>query len=218
MPNKDTNNVENLRQNYDSHPLTKENINKDPLQQFDLWMSEAIQSGILEPNAMTLCTVDPSGIPQGRIVLLKGYDHDGYRFFTNYESQKGNDLIHNPRATLVFFWDKLQRQVRITGDVKKISEEASNNYFKKRPIGSQMGAIASPQSKEIEDRSVLQNNLQDIKEKYDKEQHLEKPSHWGGYMVSPTKIEFWQGQSSRLHDRIEFNLVNGEWTKKRLAP
>ena len=218
MPDKNTNNVEDLRQNYDSHPLTKDNINQDPLTQFDLWMKDAIQSEILEPNAMTLCTVDPTGCPQGRIVLLKGYNEHGYRFFTNYGSQKGNDLIHNPRATLVFFWDKLQRQVRITGEVRKISAEDSTAYFKKRPIGSQMGALASPQSQEISDRKVLQDNLEQIQEKYEQEKTLDRPDHWGGYTVVASKIEFWQGQSSRLHDRIEFELTNGVWKKKRLAP
>lgn len=218
MPNKNTNNVEDLRQNYDSQPLTKNNIDHDPLNQFDLWMKEAIQSEILEPNAMTLCTVDPTGCPQGRIVLLKGYDENGYRFFTNYTSQKGNDLIHNPRATLVFFWDKLQRQVRITGEVRKISKEDSTAYFKKRPVGSQMGAIASPQSQEISNRKVLQDNLEQIQKKYKQEKSLDRPEHWGGYTVVASKIEFWQGQSSRLHDRIEFELLNGTWKKKRLAP
>jgi len=178
MSDKNTNNVEDLRQNYDSHPLTKDNINQDPLTQFDLWMKDAIQSEILE----------------------------------------GNDLIHNPRATLVFFWDKLQRQVRITGIVRKISAEDSTAYFKKRPIDSQMGALASPQSQEISDRKVLQDNLEQIQEKYEQEKTLDRPEHWGGYTVVASKIEFWQGQSSRLHDRIEFELTNGTWKKKRLAP
>lgn len=218
MADKNTNRVEHLRQNYDSNPLTKENIESNPFKQFDLWMQEAIESGILEPNAMTLCTVDPSGFPQGRIVLLKGYSEEGFRFFTNYNSSKGNDLVHNPRASLVFFWDKLQRQVRISGDVQKISDQDSSEYFKKRPIGSQMGAIASPQSAEIDNRSVLQENLERIKMKFEEENTLERPSHWGGYIINASRIEFWQGQSSRLHDRIVFERSENQWAKKRLAP
>lgn len=218
MPNKDSNRVEHLRQSYDSNPLTKENINKDPLQQFDLWMQEAIESGILEPNAMTLCTVDPAGFPQGRIVLLKGYGKEGFRFFTNYNSHKGNDLSHNPRATLVFFWDKLQRQVRISGEVEKISQQDSSEYFKKRPIASQLGAIASPQSQEIKNRLVLQENLDAAKATYVDEEKPERPIHWGGYTIKPLRVEFWQGQKSRLHDRIIFEKKSGDWSKKRLAP
>ena len=218
MADKKSNIVEGLRQSYQAEPLTKENINQDPYEQFHQWMQDAIESDILEPNAMTLCTVDPTGFPQGRIVLLKGYGSDGFRFFTNYQSEKGKDIAHNPRATLVFFWDKLQRQVRISGTIQKISETDSSAYFHKRPIGSQMGAIASPQSSEIDNREVLKQNLEDIKAKYEEENKLDKPKHWGGYIVLMEKIEFWQGQKSRLHDRIQFTRSGGQWLKKRLAP
>ena len=218
MADKKSNIVEGLRQSYQAEPLTKENINQDPYEQFHQWMQDAIESDILEPNAMTLCTVDPTGFPQGRIVLLKGYGSDGFRFFTNYQSEKGKDIAHNPRATLVFFWDKLQRQVRISGTIQKISETDSSAYFHKRPVGSQMGAIASPQSSEIDNREVLKQNLEDIKAKYEEENKLDKPKHWGGYIVLMEKIEFWQGQKSRLHDRIQFTRSGGQWLKKRLAP
>lgn len=218
MADKKNNIVEGLRQSYQAEPLTKENINQDPYEQFHQWMQDAIESDILEPNAMTLCTVDPTGFPQGRIVLLKGYGSDGFRFFTNYQSEKGKDIAHNPRATLVFFWDKLQRQVRISGTIQKISETDSSAYFHKRPVGSQMGAIASPQSSEIDNREVLKQNLEDIKAKYEEENKLDKPKHWGGYIVLMEKIEFWQGQKSRLHDRIQFTRSGGQWLKKRLAP
>lgn len=218
MADKKSNIVEGLRQSYQAEPLTKNNINANPYEQFHQWMQDAINSDILEPNAMTLCTVDPTGFPQGRIVLLKGYGSDGFRFFTNYQSEKGRDIAHNPRATLVFFWDKLQRQVRISGTIQKISEKDSSAYFHKRPVGSQMGAIASPQSSEIEDREVLKENLEKIKTKYEEDNKLEKPVHWGGYIVSMEKIEFWQGQKSRLHDRIQFTRSGSQWLKKRLAP
>ena len=218
MADKKSNIVEGLRQSYQAEPLTKNNINANPYEQFHQWMQDAINSDILEPNAMTLCTVDPTGFPQGRIVLLKGYGSDGFRFFTNYQSEKGRDIAHNPRATLVFFWDKLQRQVRISGTIQKISEKDSSAYFHKRPVGSQMGAIASPQSSEIEDREVLKENLEKIKTKYEEDNKLEKPVHWGGYIVLMEKIEFWQGQKSRLDDRIQFTRSGSQWLKKRLAP
>ena len=218
MPNRDSSKVEQLRQHYQSDILSIDNTANNPLDQFESWFNDALESGILEPNAMTLCTVSPQGYPQGRIVLLKGFSEEGFRFFTNYGSSKGNDLKHNPRASLVFFWDKLQRQVRISGPVEKLSEEASSAYFNKRPVESQLGAIASPQSQVIPSRKVLSDSLEQAKLDHQSTQKITKPKHWGGYLVMPTTYEFWQGQPSRLHDRIVYHKEENKWTKSRLAP
>lgn len=218
MPNRDSSKVEQLRQHYQSDILSIDNTANNPLDQFESWFNDALESGILEPNAMTLCTVSPQGNPQGRIVLLKGFSEEGFRFFTNYSSSKGNDLKHNPRASLVFFWDKLQRQVRISGPVEKLSEEASRAYFNKRPVESQLGAIASPQSQVISSRKVLSDSLEQAKLDHQSAHKITKPKHWGGYLVTPTAYEFWQGQPSRLHDRIVYHKSENKWTKSRLAP
>jgi len=218
MPNRDASKIEQLRQHYQSDILSIDNTANNPLDQFESWFNDALESGMLEPNAMTLCTVSPQGYPQGRIVLLKGFSEDGFRFFTNYSANKGNDLKHNPRACLVFFWDKLQRQVRISGSVEKLSEEASAAYFNKRPVESQLGAIASPQSQAISSRKVLSDSLEKAKLDHQSGQKITKPKHWGGYLVKPTTYEFWQGQPSRLHDRIIYQEKDNKWTKLRLAP
>ena len=167
---------------------------------------------------MTLATASSDGVPSARIVLLKGYDTTGFTFFTNYSSFKGQQLAENPKACLVFFWKELERQVRITGLIEKISSAASDEYFSSRPAGSQIGALASPQSQVIESREWLDNHYKDLENKLEGKQ-LQRPSHWGGYIVKPVIIEFWQGRPSRLHDRLQYILMqDGEWKIERLAP
>jgi pyridoxamine 5'-phosphate oxidase len=166
---------------------------------------------------MTLSTVTSTGKPSSRIVLLKGYDEEGFVFFTNYSSDKGRQLMQNHFAALLFFWKELERQVRIEGVVSKVSEEESDAYFNSRPVGSRLGAWASPQSQKISDREVLNNELMKFTEQFDQE-NIPRPAHWGGYRVKPTRIEFWQGRSNRLHDRILYEQDNDNWQISRLAP
>ena len=193
-------------------------LDPDPIQQFALWFDEALNASVKEPNAMALATVNEQGKPAVRIVLLKGFDESGFVFYTNYESQKGRELAHHPQAALVFFWQELQRQVRIEGTVKKVSKKISIEYFQSRPKGSQIGAWASPQSQVIESREVLEQNVESLQKRYANDSVLPKPPQWGGYLVRPLKIEFWQGQLSRLHDRICYTKKRGKWNIERLAP
>jgi pyridoxamine 5'-phosphate oxidase len=190
----------------------------DAIEQFSNWWQDAVNSEIDEVNALTLCTASADGKPSGRIVLLKGYDAEGFVFFTNYDSNKGKELESNPQACMVFFWKELERQIRIEGTVEKISAEESDDYFFSRPPGSQVGAWASPQSRVIENRQVIEKNV----EKYEKEfaaKSISRPAHWGGYRLVPTSVEFWQGRQSRLHDRLQYTLLeNGQWKMVRLAP
>ena len=172
---------------------------------------------LYEPKAMTLATVDKAGKPNARLVLLKGFDENGFSFYTNYMSQKGKEIKKNPQACLVFHWGPLERQVRIEGKIEKLSKEASEKYFHSRPVGSQIGAIVSPQSQIITDRKILEKKMEEVAAQYEGKT-IPKPAHWGGYIVKPTSIEFWQGRSSRLHDRIKYDLVNGKWQTSRLAP
>jgi pyridoxamine 5'-phosphate oxidase len=188
----------------------------DPFAFFHKWFSEAEIAEVDEVNAMTLATVDKNSRPHARIVLLKGTNDKGFVFFTNYESHKGNEVAENPHAALVFFWKELERQVRIEGIIEKVSPEESDAYFLSRPQGSRLGAWASPQSRTIETREFLDDNYSAYQQKFG--ENIPRPPHWGGYIVLPTSIEFWQGRSSRMHDRILFTLQNGSWTKSRLAP
>jgi pyridoxamine 5'-phosphate oxidase len=213
--NKET--IQNLRQDYKSAELSEQDVVKNPIAQFEKWFADAIEAQIYEPNVMTLATADKSGRPNARIVLLKGVDEQGFSFYTNYLSQKGKEIKKNPFACLVFFWAELERQVRIEGKIEKLDKETSEQYFHSRPIGSQIGAIASPQSQVIDDRESLEARVQELTQQYEGKQ-IPKPAHWGGYIVKPTSIEFWQGRPSRLHDRIKFTLVNGSWKIERLAP
>ena len=210
--------IQNLRQDYSSATLTEQEINTDPVKQFDKWFKEALKASVPEPNAMTLATATSDGRPSARIVLLKGYTSDGFVFYTNYLSRKGKELTKNPLAALVFFWESLERQVRIEGTIEKLSREQSEAYFHSRPKGSQIGALASPQSQEISGREILDDKMQQLEAEYaDKE--VPKPSYWGGYIVKPRLIEFWQGRSSRLHDRIVYKKTdNKNWKIVRLAP
>lgn len=210
--------VADIRKEYKLHLLTEKDINANPIEQFATWWNEAVGAEIDEVNAMTLATASAGGVPSARIVLLKGFDGRGFVFFTNYNSYKGKDLDENPRACLVFFWKELERQIRITGLVQKVSAAESDEYFISRPEGSRIGAWVSPQSEVISGREWLEEN----EKKYQKENKLHslsRPPHWGGYRVIPITIEFWQGRSNRLHDRIQYSLQDdGEWKIERLAP
>jgi pyridoxamine 5'-phosphate oxidase len=210
-------NISDIRKEYKLRTLSEKDVSPDPLRQFDKWWQEAIHSNIEEVNAMTLATASADGMPDGRIVLLKGFDEKGFTFFTNYNSAKGHQLLENPRACLVFFWAALERQVRLSGLVTLASPKVSDDYFNSRPEGSRIGAWASPQSEVIENREWLEENEKRLGDEM--KDGLHRPPHWGGYVVQPTRIEFWQGRPSRLHDRILYTLAgNGKWKIERLAP
>lgn len=210
-------NIADIRKEYKQRSLDESDVVKDPVQQFSKWWEEAINSGIDEVNAMTLATADATGKPSARIVLLKGMDENGFVFFTNYNSHKGEDIAANPFASLVFFWKELERQVRIEGTISKVSAEESDAYFNSRPAGSRIGAWASPQSKVIASRQVIEKKVQELEKDFDGKT-IERPQHWGGYVVMPQVIEFWQGRPSRLHDRIRYTKVENGWKIERLAP
>ncbi len=211
-------NLADLRQDYRLQSLDIADVAADPMEQFKKWFEEALKSELLEPNAMTLATVSEEGKPSARIVLLKEINPTGFVFFTNYNSRKGEQIDANPYAALCFCWLELQRQIRIEGTIEKIDAAASDAYFHSRPIGSQIGAWASPQSDVIKSRTVLEEREAFYKKQFDTEGVLQRPAHWGGYILKPTLIEFWQGRSSRLHDRIMYILDEGEWITGRLAP
>jgi len=210
-------NLQNLRQDYRVSSLSESDVEVDPILQFKKWFSDAVSAQLYEPNVMTFATADSDGKPSARIVLLKGFNEHGFVFYTNYESKKSQDLIENPQAALVFFWAELERQVRVEGIVSKVDKEVSKAYFHSRPIGSQIGAIASPQSAVITDRSILENKVSALTEQYEGKE-IPLPDNWGGYLVEPKHIEFWQGRSSRLHDRIIYDFVESAWKINRLAP
>ena len=210
--------IDDLRKEYSSQYLLESHLASHPIDQFSTWWQQALDSAVEEANAMTLATASPDGTPSARIVLLKGFDRDGFVFFTNYKSFKGMQLEENPKACLVFFWKELERQVRITGLVKKIDEAESDTYFESRPMGSQVGAWASPQSQVIEGRDWLDQQYQKFAVKFSGKE-VKRPEHWGGYLVQPVIVEFWQGRPSRLHDRIQYTLEEtGLWKIERLAP
>jgi pyridoxamine 5'-phosphate oxidase len=211
-------NIADIRKDYKLQSLLESGVAATPIEQFTRWWDEAIKSNIDEVNAMTLATASTLGIPSARIVLLKGYDEKGFVFFTNYASNKGRQLNENPFAALVFFWKELERQVRIEGTIEKIASKESDDYFHSRPPGSQIGAWASPQSKVIANREVIEQNVNQYMQQFGNGS-IPRPEHWGGYLVRPTSIEFWQGRSSRLHDRILYTLLPGNgWHLERLAP
>lgn len=211
--------VADLRQNYTFANLLESEIDSHPIQQFASWFQEALNAELLEPNAMTLATASPDGKPTARIVLLKAYDERGFVFYTNYESTKGQQLIANPWAALVFLWDKLERQVRIEGKVAKISPEESDNYFNSRPLASQIGAWTSDQSRVIPTRQVLEHRQQELEQQYAASKMISRPPHWGGFRVIPHAVEFWQGRPSRLHDRLLYRLQDdATWKIERLSP
>lgn len=207
-----------LRKDYIQASLNEGDVAPSPFSQFDKWWKDAEKSEIDEMNAMTLTTSTVDGRPSARIVLLKSYDEEGFMFFTNYESRKGQELAENPHVCLLFFWKELERQVRIEGTVSKASAAESDQYYNSRPLGSRIGAIASPQSKVIPDRHFLEQQVERVTNEF-KDREPVRPEYWGGYIVRPTLIEFWQGRSSRLHDRIVYTITpEGNWTIARLAP
>ena len=209
--------LQNLRQDYRSASLTEQDVNKDPIAQFGVWFTDAMTAKIFEPNIMTLATADKTGKPSARIVLLKGFNDEGFTFYTNYDSHKGKELAENPQAALVFYWAELERQVRIEGTVTKIDGEVSDRYFHSRPLGSQISAVASPQSSVIDNRNLLEVKVNELTAQF-QNREIPRPENWGGYLVKPTLIEFWQGRSSRLHDRINYQWADGHWLINRLAP
>lgn len=211
--------IADLRQNYTFTDLLETEVDSDPIKQFATWFEEALNADLLEPNAMTLATASGDGKPTARIVLLKGYDERGFVFYTNYESTKGQQLIANPQAALVFLWGKLERQIRIEGKVTKISAEESDAYFHSRPVSSQIGAWTSNQSRVIDSREVLQKRQQELEQKYGDGATIPRPPHWGGFRLIPDVIEFWQGRPSRLHDRLIYRLQDdATWKIERLSP
>lgn len=209
--------LHNIREEYIKAKLDEDSVDLNPIQQFINWMNEALLSKVIEPSAMTVATVSPTGQPSARTVLLKDIDEKGFIFFTNYNSHKGKDLSGNPQISLLFFWPELERQVRIEGKVKKIPVQDSMDYFHSRPFGSQIGAIASSQSEVIESREILNNKIEKLEKEFEDKQ-VPMPEHWGGYLVKPHRIEFWQGRASRLHDRLIYTATKNGWQIERLAP
>lgn len=207
-----------IRRDYTKAKLDLESVDKDPIAQFEKWFKEAVDSQALEPNAMNLATIAEGGRPTSRIVLLKGIESKRFVFYTNYQSQKGRELENNPLCALNFFWPELERQVRIEGVASRVTEDNSLAYFQSRPRESQIGAWASPQSSIIKDRSLLEERVKQIEQRFEGQQVLPKPKQWGGYAVAAHEIEFWQGRPSRLHDRIVYTLVEDQWKINRLAP
>jgi pyridoxamine 5'-phosphate oxidase len=213
-------NLADLRQEYARAKLSRDHVADDPVDQFEDWFDEVLESEVEEPNAMTLATAAADGTPSARIVLLKGLDERGFHFYSNYDSRKGTELSQTPHAALTFLWKPLERQVRIEGPVERMPDEESTGYFHSRPRGAQLGAWASPQSRVIESRSDLEQNLEEVEEEYGDHDEIPRPSHWGGYVVRPLQVEFWQGRPNRLHDRLRYRRTDREdsWTLERLAP
>ena len=209
--------IADLRRDYSHATLSEHEVDPDPIRQFELWFKQALSAEVPEPNAMSLATVGEEGRPSLRIVLLKDVDQRGFTWYTNYESRKGQDLIANPHAALTFFWIPLERQVRIEGRVEKVDAADSDAYFKIRPIKSQLGAIASAQSRPIDSREHLEKKFEQAEAQYG--DNPPRPEHWGGYRLIPEWIEFWQGRRSRLHDRIVYEKqADGSWARQRLQP
>jgi pyridoxamine 5'-phosphate oxidase len=209
-------NVSDLRQEYMRAGLSEADAHPDALRQFDMWLREAVQAGLPLPNAMTLATVDASGNPDARIVLLKGLEHGGFAFYTSYRSRKARELEARPAACLVFQWSELERQVRIEGAVEKLGAAESDAYFASRPLGARVSAWASAQSERVSSRKVLEQEVEQVRRRFG--DNPPRPPHWGGYRVVPRQIEFWQGRADRLHDRLLYTRSSAGWRIERLAP
>lgn len=209
--------LRDIRTNYQKFELNEETVNNDPILQLTAWLNDAIENQKADPTAMILSTIDREGNPESRVVLLKELKDQGLIFFTNYDSKKGQQISMHPQVSIVFFWPEMERQVRVKGKVEKISENDSENYFLSRPIESQLGAWASPQSRVIKNRQILDENYIHF-QRYFQEHEIKKPPHWGGYLIRPEYFEFWQGRANRLHDRIEFQKSGETWIIQRLAP
>jgi pyridoxamine 5'-phosphate oxidase len=206
------------RKSYEKGELSETSVDENPMQQFRSWFFEVKESGgVDEVNAMSLSTMGPDGFPKGRVVLLKKYDEYGFYFYTNYQSEKGKSIAHNNRVSLSFFWPNMERQVIIKGTAERTSEADSTNYFHSRPKGSQLGAAVSHQSEVVASRQVLEEALANLEKKYENKE-VPKPEDWGGFLVRPISIEFWQGRPNRLHDRIRYTLKGEDWKIERLAP
>ncbi|WP_373398420.1 pyridoxamine 5'-phosphate oxidase [Algoriphagus halophilus] len=209
-------NISAIRKDYSLKTLNINDLCANPIDQFNIWFQEALASKVIEINAMTLSTIGEDGFPNGRIVLLKEVD-SGFVFFTNYQSQKGRELAKNPVASLTFFWPELERQVRIKGEIEKVSSKLSDEYFFSRPKGSQIGAWTSPQSQKLKSKEELEQRLKEMEQKFENTP-ISRPLHWGGYRLIPSYVEFWQGRPSRLHDRVCYEEKNGAWELSILAP
>ncbi|HUX93117.1 MAG TPA: pyridoxamine 5'-phosphate oxidase [Ignavibacteriaceae bacterium] len=209
--------LSSLRRNYSLQRFDESTVEVNPFQQFSKWMEEALKSDLLDPTGMALGTANKDGIPAVRMVLLKGFDENGFVFFTNYESHKGSDLVNNPNASILFFWKELERQIRITGTIEKTTRQESEEYFHTRPLESQLSAWASRQSSPIPNRKFLENEFDELKLKYGHKQ-IPLPPFWGGFRLIPNYFEFWQGRENRLHDRISYKIKNEFWDIIRLSP
>lgn len=208
--------LHDIREDYSKQELSEAHCHADPIVQFEQWLNEAMKSQVNEPTAVNVAAVGADGRPNSRMVLLKEVNPQGFVFFTNYHSRKGQSFAANPFAAMTFFWPELERQVRVEGRIEKLSEAASDEYFDSRPYTSRIGAWASNQSEVISGKAVLVAKAAAVGAKHPL--HVPRPPHWGGYIVMPDRIEFWQGRPSRLHDRIQYRLENGIWVKERLAP
>jgi pyridoxamine 5'-phosphate oxidase len=217
MPNDPKPSLADLRQEYGRAGLSEEDAGTDPFALFHRWFADALAAELSDPNAFILATTTPDGSPSARAVLLKALDDRGFTFFTNYDSRKGNEIAANPRVAMVFLWHPLERQIRVEGTAEVVSAAESDEYYAKRPLGSRLGAWASPQSAVIPDRAFLERAHAELTAKYP-EGDPPRPPNWGGYRVLPTVIEFWQGRRSRLHDRVRFTRTAGGWVRDRLAP
>ncbi|MBK9734571.1 MAG: pyridoxamine 5'-phosphate oxidase [Saprospiraceae bacterium] len=210
--------ISDLRKAYQKFQLSENSISADPLQQFDIWFKQALEVNVSEANAFVLSTVNTFNKPNSRVVLLKALAQGGFVFYTNYKSTKAKEMAHSPYVSMCFLWHELERQIRISGIVNRVTREESELYFNSRPRESQLGAWVSPQSDIISSRDIIDNNMTELVLKYKNIEKIPLPDHWGGYRVIPDEIEFWQGRPNRLHDRIRYTKINQEWKKDRLAP